>query len=68
MKTVNSLSSGDKVSVIAGQHTGRTGIYIKSCSKAFDNWCRISLDLKGRERIVKVIMILKSEIQHEEAV
>lgn len=69
MKTVNSLSGGktptkgDKIVVISGQYSGRTGQFIKACSSVFPEYCRVILDLKGRERNKKVLMIRKDEIK-----
>jgi hypothetical protein len=57
------LTKGDKIVVISGQYSGRTGGFIKPCSSVFPDYCRIALDLKGRERNQKVLMIRKDEIQ-----
>jgi hypothetical protein len=57
------MERNDKVIAISGSHKARTGIFIKSCSTAFNDYCRIKLDLKGRERENKIVMVLKSDIQ-----
>lgn len=54
---------GDKISVISGQYKGRTGVYFKNCSNAFPEYCRVFFDLRGRERIQKYQMILKSDLK-----
>jgi hypothetical protein len=58
-------NSGERVKVISGQHSGRVGEFIKNCSVVFADHCRLKLDLKKREKIQKVIMIKKVEIDHE---
>ena len=63
MKTVNKeFSPGDRIVVTSGPYTGRPGEYFKSCSMVFNDWCRVKLDLKQRERNQKIVMIKKSEI------
>ena len=57
------METVDKIEVIGGQYSGRSGEFLKNCSAAFPEWCRIKLDLKGREKANKVIMILKKDIQ-----
>ncbi|MFD2163698.1 hypothetical protein ACFSJU_14910 [Paradesertivirga mongoliensis] len=60
-------SNGDRVKAIAGRLKGRTGEFIKNYSSVFPEYCRVKLDLKGREREHKTVMVLKTEIQlHED--
>lgn len=57
------MGSGDRIKVVSGKYKGRTGEFIKNCSVVFYEHCRIKLDIKGRERENKCLMILKSEIE-----
>lgn len=54
---------GDKIKVIAGPHAGRTGEFVKHCSMVFPDYCRVKLDLRGRERNQKVLMIEKKDVE-----
>jgi hypothetical protein len=58
-----SFNAGDRIEVIEGKMAGRKGKFIKHCSKVFPEYGRIKLDLKGREKEAKVLMIKKSEIK-----
>lgn len=57
------MERNERIIVVSGLHKARTGIFIKNCSTAFNEYCRIKLDLKGREKENKVVMVLKSDIQ-----
>lgn len=60
------LNQGDKVEVVSGAHTGRTGKLLKKCSVVFADYFRVEFDLKKRERIQKTAMIHKSDIKKSE--
>lgn len=57
------FKAGDRIEITEGKMAGRQGEFIKHCSKVFPEYGRIKLDVKGREREAKVIMIKKSEIK-----
>lgn len=56
---------GQRIKIINGLYNGRSGEYIRSCSVVFNDHCRVKLDLKGRERNQKYLMIAKAHIEHE---
>ena len=57
------LFKGDKITVIAGHHKGKTGRIYKMCSRAFPNWCRVEFDIVGRELTKKTSMMVKIELK-----
>lgn len=59
------MKPGTRILVITGKFTGRSGEFLKNCSKVFPDYCRIKLDLKGREKENKTLMILKTDIKAE---
>lgn len=60
------IKAGRRIIVTEGKLTGRSGEFLKSCSNVFPQYCRIKLDLLGRERENKCIMILKKDIKVED--
>lgn len=55
---------GDRVEVMDGQYKGRTGRFIKYCSVVFPDYCRVTLDLKGRQRVHQTIMVEHRYLQN----
>jgi ParB/RepB/Spo0J family partition protein len=44
------LQIGNRVEVVSGSYTGRIGTITKFCSSVFPDHCRVTLDLKPRQR------------------
>ena len=51
------VNPGDRVSIEDGPFAGRSGVVKRNCSKAFADFCMVTLDKTPRERTIKTAMI-----------
>lgn len=47
----------EPVTIIGGNYDGRSGRFNRYCSKAFPDYCRVTLDLKGRLKTEETVMV-----------
>jgi hypothetical protein len=59
------MKLGKRIVVVNGKLAGKSGEFLKNCSQVFPDYCSIKLDLKGREKENKTLMILKTDIKAE---
>jgi hypothetical protein len=60
------FNPGDRIKVIAGKYTGKTGEFKKHCTSVFPEWGYVKFDLGKRERGQKTVIIMKTEIVKQE--